>query len=368
MKNLIKIRRKNISTVLQEQESNSQNHLCCHWTNINGLIAILESNTLLGNSKNDSSYIYVSHDIDVIPNYVNERADISAVKIIINLNKLAADKKMSTKESEKLVIGKTLYKSNIIAYVSDINDFSTNNKQSLTKYSLIAEKANGGYKVLSVVDNKGNDVKEDKGLYYLQGTYYKLKSDGTMTVISDLSVKRGKPEVEDKVANISFNTKYEAMNNKIDNISKYIEKVEFAKILSDENKLSKIFSNMKGDNFFNIIANLNNRKESHVLIDRILQSGRLFGYDYKKTSEYKQISHNYKTYSDFMSKLSGIEIGYYKTPSSWIDNIPKLFDKVYITQSEHEIAQKKSERIAKNKTISKEDKEKLKAKKMKRRI
>ena len=306
--------------ILNESSDNSK--FVYHWTNINGLYAILKMNNLKGEVKNDNSHLNLSSN-QGIPEYVNNRKDISSVRIAIDRQKIISKFGDNQNTSiEDYLVGTTIYSSEIL---NAIDPLEINAKPKGIGYFIIATKKDGKYSVSKIVDKHNNIVKPNSiGLYELRGVYYKITDDGDAKVMSEPSVRKGKPEEE--YYGKTYNTDFKPINSTIDNIADFIDHVDIADILSDSNKFSNILTNLKSDSLSNIWGKITNKDDAVRLLNAIVKSKLCYGY----SGNYFTIGHGLSKFSEILRVIkSHVNVGTYTVPKSWIENIPNLFTNIY---------------------------------------
>lgn len=295
-----------------------EGHFYSHWTNLNGLIGILQSNELIG-SNDGEHHLRNTTNISLsrlgngsgIPNFIKKDGTIASVRIVLDIGKLEKRYKISPIEffndprdrdaptqrstddseyEEAVVVGNTQKSVDI-----------TNSSGEFLGTVVIDFKTNKISKVLNSEGNKALPDKENK--YELNGDLYKIKINKTskgrfygITLSnnsSDISID------EDEFKD------YE--KGSIKDIKKYITRVELADILFDSKKEYLVKS--ENGEYLSI----------EDCINQVLKDGNTSGLN--NGNHQHTVRHNYLTLDKFLNfiekELGKSKIRTYETPKSF---------------------------------------------------
>ena len=308
--------------VLNESYANQELR---HWTNFNGLIGILQDDTLKGNPENKgilAGRTTVSFSrIKGVPKFVRYPGWVS---IVFDAGKLEHNYSLTPFEywnttdsdSTERAEGKSEFE--IALVLSDtIQTVKLKVDDKIIGYATLNIKDSS---VLDVTTKKGDKVsKDENGFYILNKKKYKIHLEKTKdlfvpenSIILDLTLTDSEGN-EYIIPNSEFVSK-EIRN--IENVSKYIKRVEFPDFIVENGKLID-----RKDILVDVVNNVGvGMATVSEYYGEILKDGHTDGFN--KTRQ-RKINHKLKSYSKFIkemnSTLSG-KISSYKTPSDWLND------------------------------------------------
>ena len=295
-----------------------EGHYYSHWTNLNGLVGILQSNSLFGS--NDGTH-HLKNVTNVslsrlgngtgVPDFIKKDGTVASVRIVLDIGKLEKKYKISPIEyfndpkdrdtltqratgdseyEEAVVVGNTQKLANI-----------TDSSGKFLGSVVIDFKKN---KIAKVLDSEGNKIsKNEEDKYELGGNLYSIKIQTT---------KSGRIygiELTGNSSSISIDEdEFEDYNKgSIKNIKDFIIRIELADILFDNKKEYLVRS--KDNEFI----------DRDEYLSRILREGHTSGLN---SDEYQStVNHGYTTFGKFLSfierELGRNSIKKFETPKSF---------------------------------------------------
>ena len=300
---------------------NKEGHFYSHWTNINGLIGILQDNKLYGskelkNHLRDKIIVSTSREQGV-PAWVKELKNIDFVRIVLDIEKLNYKYKIksfeySNDKNEKETARskqKSEFEDSIVLgdakYYADFHDipirlyFNGANKN----IESIEDKDNG-YKRLKF-NNKDKTFEFNDSSYKIEFVSMESGRTGAIRIYNTENKK-------DSETASFFDIKDNEMANSdkaISNIKDAIVSVEIADILfKPEMKEARVYN-----------TDIEENQAVTQYIKYILSTGLTDGLN--SSSSQHTVTHSYKTLSSFLkfikSELKSSKIKTYKTPKQW---------------------------------------------------
>lgn len=295
-----------------------EGHFYSHWTNLNGLIGILQSNELIG-SNDGEHHLKNSTNVSLsrlgngsgIPDFIKKDGTVASVKIVLDIGKLEKKYKISPIEffndprdkdvSTQRALGDSEYEEAVVVGNTKKTTEIINSSGEFLGTVVIDFKTN---KISKVLDSEGNKILPDRNNNYeLNGDLYQIKMNKTskgrfygITLSNnsnDISIDED--EFED----------YE--KGSIKDIKKYITRVELADILFDSKK-EYLVKSANGD-YLSI----------EEYINQVLLDGSTSGLN--SESHQHIVRHSYSTLDKFLKfiekELGKSKIRTYEAPKSF---------------------------------------------------
>lgn len=295
-----------------------EGHLYSHWTNLNGLIGILQSNKLFG-SNDGMHHLKNLSNVSLsrlgngsgIPNFIKKDGTIASVRIVLDMGKIEKRYKISPIEyfnnpkdrsapTQRMTDDSEYEEAVIVGNTQKAVDIADSSGEYLGKLVIDFKKM----KIVKLLDSEGNKIRLSKdNKCELQGRIVSIKfnysSSGRFYGITisgkGIDITLGEDEFED------YN------KGSIKDIKKYIVRIELADIIFD-NKKNYLVKSRNGSYL-----------EKEDYIEDILRDGSTSGLN---SDEYQQVvNHNYSTLDKFLKflekEIGKSKIKTYESPKSF---------------------------------------------------